>query len=181
MKKRNPISEAFLFAFLTLGLSYFVFWGPFALFQIPAINFVDNTRGPLWAIILFITGGFTPTLVALMLVRLFVGNEGLKSFLKRTFQFNLGLRWYFTIAIVVVLGAFGVILINWLLGNPFNLTLYLSQLPSLLPLILLGPLSEEYGWRGYLLIKLQQKWSALASSIIVGVVWALWHLPLFFF
>jgi uncharacterized protein len=43
-----------------------------------------------------------------------------------------------------------------------------------------GPLPEELGWRGYALDQLQTRWSALASSLILGVLWAAWHLPLFF-
>ena len=66
-----------------------------------------------------------------------------------------------------------------LLGNTFNGTLFLTQLGSFLPLLILGPLSEEIGWRGYALERLQTRWNALTSSLIVGLVWALWHLPLF--
>jgi membrane protease YdiL (CAAX protease family) len=39
---------------------------------------------------------------------------------------------------------------------------------------------EEMGWRGYVLPRLQAKHSALVSSLILGVVWALWHLPRYF-
>ena len=44
-----------------------------------------------------------------------------------------------------------------------------------------GPLPEELGWRGYVLDRLQTRWNALTSSLVLGAVWALWHLPLFFF
>ena len=57
--------------------------------------------------------------------------------------------------------------------------LFLAQLGSFLPLLIIGPLSEEIGWRGYALERLQTRWNALTSSLIVGLVWALWHLPLF--
>jgi membrane protease YdiL (CAAX protease family) len=55
----------------------------------------------------------------------------------------------------------------------------------LLPVIalqvaLLRPLSEELGWRGYALDALQARWSALASSLVVGFFWSMWHVPLFF-
>lgn len=61
---------------------------------------------------------------------------------------------------------------------------FLSQPLKILPFVALmiffGPLPEELGWRGYALDRLQVKWSALASSLILGIAWALWHLPLFF-
>ncbi len=180
MKQRKAITAAITFVVLTLGLSYLVFWGPLALFQVPAISFVANIRGPLWAIALFLLGGFVPSVVALVLTQFFEGRAGVRILLRRTLQFNLGWRWYLASVLVVALGAAGQILINQLLGHSFDFSLYLSQLPSFIPLIIIGPLSEEFGWRGYLLIKLQQRWNALLSSIAVGIVWALWHLLLFF-
>jgi membrane protease YdiL (CAAX protease family) len=46
--------------------------------------------------------------------------------------------------------------------------------------LVIGPLAEEFGWRGFALDQLQSKWSALVSSLVLGVFWWLWHLPLFF-
>jgi membrane protease YdiL (CAAX protease family) len=59
----------------------------------------------------------------------------------------------------------------------------LSVLPSALlmviPAVVLGPLGEEGGWRGFALPLLQDRYSAFWSSIILGIVHTLWHLPLF--
>ncbi len=52
--------------------------------------------------------------------------------------------------------------------------------PTLLFWLLFGPLPEEPGWRGYAADELQSRHSALSASLIVGVVWMPWHLPLFF-
>lgn len=180
MNRNKSILEGLIFSAITLGLSYFVFWGPLVLIKVPAISFVRDTRGPIWAIILFILGGFVPSAVAIVLTRIREGTDGLKSLMRRCLQFRLGIRWYIAIVIVVVLGGSGQLIIHSMLGNSFDLSLYLRQLPSFLPLIIVGPISEELGWRGYLLQKLQLKWNALLSSIFVGIVWAFWHLPLFF-
>lgn len=180
MNRRRDVLEGLLFSAITLCLSYLVFWGPIALFRVPAISFVCNVRGPTWAIILFLLGGFVPSVVAIVLTRIREGTDGVKSLLRRCLQFRLGLRWYMAVVIVVLLGGTGQLIINSLLGNSFDLSLYLRQLPSFLPLIIVGPLSEELGWRGYLLKKLQFEWNACLSSVFVGIVWAFWHLPLFF-
>ena len=180
MNKQKPLFEGLLFSAITICLSYIVFWGPIAAFKVPTISFVSKVRGPIWAVILFLIGGFVPSLVAIILTRIREGTEGLKSLLKRCLQFRLGLRWYLAIIIVVLLGSAGQLIIHSLLGNSFNFSLYLAQLPSFIPLIIIGPISEELGWRGYLLSKLQLKWNAMVSSVFIGIVWAFWHLPLFF-
>ena len=43
-----------------------------------------------------------------------------------------------------------------------------------------GPVGEEFGWRGYVLPKLQNKYSPLIASLVIGTVWGIWHLPSFF-
>jgi uncharacterized protein len=179
MTKNNAVKEAFVFFGLTLGLSYFVFWGPLALFHVPAISFVDKTMGPVWAIALYITGGFVPSLVAVFLTWKQEGRVGLRRLGRRIVQFKIGWRWYLAAATMVVLATLGQLFIISLLGKTFDLTLFAAQLASFLPLLILGPLSEELGWRGYALDRLQTKWNALTSALIVGLGWGLWHGPLF--
>jgi CAAX protease family protein len=52
--------------------------------------------------------------------------------------------------------------------------------PFALAVFINGPFPEELGWRGYALDQLQAKWNAVLSSFVLGSIWALWHLPLFF-
>jgi len=179
MAKNQPVNEAFIFLGLTLGLSFFVCWGPLALFQIPAVSFVRGIVGPAWAVALYLLGGFTPSLAALLLTWKQGGTAGLRRIGRRIVMFNIGWRWYLAAVTVVVLGTSGQLAIHSLLGRAFDMRLFAAQLGSLLPLLILGPLSEEIGWRGYALNRLQTRWNALTSAVIVGLVWGLWHAPLF--
>jgi hypothetical protein len=128
---------------------------------------------------LYIIGGFVPSLLAVFLTWKKEGLSGLRLLGRRIVQFKLGWRWYGYILLIVIVGTAGQLMINNLLTNHFDGNLFLAQLGSFLPLLILGPLSEEIGWRGYALGRLQTRWNALTSSLIVGLVWALWHLPLF--
>ena len=179
MKSTKTVKEAYVFLGLTLAFSYFVFWGPLALFKIPAISFVSDVKGPVWASALFLAGGFVPSLLAIILTWKKEGVSGLRLLGRRIIQFKLGWRWYGYTFLIVITGTVGQLIINKLLGNNFNGVLFWEQLGIFLPLLILGPLSEEIGWRGYALARLQTRWNALTSSLIVGLVWALWHLPLF--
>jgi uncharacterized protein len=175
----GALKEAFIYLALTLGLSFFVFWGPLALFQVPAISFVRGVVGPGWAIALFLTGGFVPSLAALALTWFWEGRAGLGRMGRRIIQLKIGWRWYLAAVALIVFGTLGQLLILRLLGQSFDLAIFLVQLPSALPLIVLGPLSEELGWRGYALDRLQTRWNPLVCAVIVGAAWGLWHLPLF--
>lgn len=55
-----------------------------------------------------------------------------------------------------------------------------SILLMFLDSLIRGPLGEELGWRGYLQIELNKRFSLLKSSLIVGGIWGVWHLPLWF-
>ena len=180
MKSTKTVKEAYTFLGLTRAFSWFVFWGPLALFKIPTISFVSDVKGPAWAIALLLVGGFVPSLLAIFLTWKKEGTAGLRHLGQRIVQFKLGWRWYSAAGIVVILATLGQLVIISRLGQTFDLTLFVAQSGNLVSLFILGPLSEEIGWRGYALDRLQTKWNALISSLIVGLVWGLWHGPLFY-
>lgn len=118
------------------------------------------------------------------------GREGRRDYWLRVIDAKrIGARWGLVILLVVpVIFAFSVLLdllaggkgAAWeepalrIIAAPWTI------IPFALSIFLVGPL-EEFGWRGYVLDRLQERWNALVASLVLGVVWSLWHLPLFFF
>jgi hypothetical protein len=112
VKSTKTVKEAYVFLGLTLALSWFVFWGPLALFKIPAISFVSAVKGPAWAIALFIIGGFVPSLLAIFLTWKKEGLAGLRILGRRILQFKLGWRWYVFTFLIVIAGTAGQLIIR---------------------------------------------------------------------
>jgi membrane protease YdiL (CAAX protease family) len=180
MSRREEFKLAWIFLGITVGLNLLVFWGPLAIFKVPAASFDGGSSGPAWAIALFIIGGFTPSLTALVLTLIRDGRKGLIDVVKRLNPLRMSLKWHGIVLLVVVLCTIGQLVIVRLIGAEFDYTLFGKRLVWLLPLLILGPLSEELGWRGYALGRLQTRLNALSASLIIGLFWALWHLPLFY-
>jgi membrane protease YdiL (CAAX protease family) len=87
-------------------------------------------------------------------------------------------------AAYLFLGPLAFALIYIALGNPISgiepgmtTAALLSQIAFTL---FSGPIAEEAGWRGFAMPRLQSKYNALVSSLILGVLWCCWHIPLFF-
>ncbi len=72
---KKEAREAIIFFIVTIFFSYFVFWGPIAIFKIPTVSFATGPIGPLWAIILFMLGGFVPSLTGLALTAVYEGKK----------------------------------------------------------------------------------------------------------
>jgi hypothetical protein len=174
------IKQIIIFISLVLGLSYFVFWGPIAILKLRTANLVEGRIYNIPAFILFLIGGFIPSILGIILTSVYEGKEGLKKLFRSAINIRIGVPVYLIIiAYVSVLGCLQLILYNFL-GGKFDYSQFVKQLPTLFPLIVLGPLSEEFGWRGFLQKRLNNIFSPVSASIIIGIVWSLWHLPLFY-
>lgn len=172
--------QAGIFLLTTVGLSFFVFWGPIAVLKVPTANFVTGAMGPIWAIILFIIGGFIPSLNGILLTAVYEGREGVRSLLRSSVQVKMGRKSYILSLAIAAYFALTLILIDTAQGHAFDYSQFWLQLPSLLPLIILGPFSEELGWRGFALKRLLKSANPITASLLVGLAWSLWHLPLFY-
>jgi len=143
-----------------------------------------NPSKPLqpWSLVWFLSI-FSPSVSALIVTWIIGGMPEIKRLLSGFTRWKVGIRWYFA-AVFLFLGPLVIALIYMALGNPFPGLRPGETASSMLGTILFtlfsGPIAEEMGWRGFALPRLQAKFSALASSIILGVIWTCWHIPLFF-
>jgi len=135
-----------------------------------------------WSLDWFLNA-FSPTLSAVILSWVIGGGAAVRRLLSGFSRWKVGLGWYLAAAFLF-LGPLAFALVYRALGNPapglqpgWTLPLILGQLVFQL---FSGPLAEEAGWRGFALPRLQEKHNALVSSLILGVIWCCWHIPLFF-
>jgi CAAX protease family protein len=124
---------------------------------------------------------YGPLLAALLVAGATCGPGGLRDLASRCLRWRVGLRWYAAAILVPVGLALGATVLNLLLDAPAPAGAELGPWYRpflLLPEVLLdAPLGEETGWRGYALPLLPAGNLALASSLVLGVLIALWHLP----
>lgn len=171
MKRQISLENhtAAVFFILTFSFSWIV-WMPMV--------FADQASQ-----LLLIVGTFGPTLIALLLTGQSKGWNGLRELLSRLFVWRVSIFWYlfsFLGTIVVVMASIGIHVAMGGAVPQFNdpRQIYLV-IPVFTYVLFLSVMGEEIGWRGYVLPRLQERHGALLASLILGVIWGLWHLPLF--
>ncbi|MBU4030760.1 CPBP family intramembrane metalloprotease [Patescibacteria group bacterium] len=156
---------------------------------------IENlVKSPIF-ILLQTLGAIGPSLIAILLIRFLYGKEKLSQIFGQFKKWRVEKKWYFIsillIPFITLLSNVIIIASNvngfvlspdlplgemmneiGLVGIVFSLPIiFVSQLFS-------SPLLEEFGWRGFALPRLQRTYNALGSSIILGLLWGIWHLPL---
>lgn len=167
-KEQNYLLYFFIFTYLFS----WSFWIPFVL----------NVRVSIYLALLGILG---PAIIGIIITILETGKTGVNDLLKGVIKWNVNFRWYLFVLVFPFMVTYLSIYTNYIIeGNliEFSGIKSWTSIPILFSYIffLQGPF-EEIGWRGYALPRLQKKYSSLKSSIILGVIWAFWHTPLFLF
>lgn len=107
-----------------------------------------------------------------------------KALIKRSFGFKRITRniWYAPILLLVPVVHLAVLWILGLTGDaPGKSVFPLGMAPILLILFFFMALGEEVGWMGYAYDPMEARGSAFKASLILGIIWAAWHIPLFIF
>jgi len=180
--RRHPLVAFFVFAYAASWLA----WLPYILsadglgvldFRFPALLGSTQISGVL-------PGAYIgPLGSALLVTSITGGREGLRAWRQRLFR--LRVRWYWY---PIVLTGVPILLLGGTLALPGAadalrtppVMVAAAYLPILLIQVLTTGLAEEPGWRDFALPLIQRRHGAALGTLILGLVWACWHLPLFF-
>lgn len=128
-------------------------------------------------------GTFGPAISAIILTAVIDGKTGLREFFGRIVKWRVGLRYFLAALLIppaMMIVRLGLIL---LLGGDLQTHIAANGFMAVLGLFMISFLvsggQEELGFRGFAQPKLQEKFSPVITSLIIGVLWFFWHLPLY--
>ena len=163
------------FLALTFGLS----WVPMSLFMIFADQLTPlfgemSARNPV-----FLLAVYAPGLSGILLIWRHYGLNGLGSFFRRLTLWRAPIQWWLFLLAGIPVIVYAAAAIKGTISNPFPFSPWTMVFPALIHSLLLGPMGEEFGWRGLALPLLQRRFSPFWASLVLGVIWATWHAPAF--
>jgi membrane protease YdiL (CAAX protease family) len=124
-----------------------------------------------------------PSLVAVLLTGRAGGRAGVRALLGHLLIWRVGLRWYAfalgylaTVKLIVAV-VFRAAHDSWPRFGPHSVVTIAVLI--VVVGVIGGPLGEEVGWRGYVLLRLSRRFGLAPASLLLGLAWSCWHLPLF--
>lgn len=146
----------------------------------PALVVATGLLSPDWIQL----GALSSSLAAVVLVVIEGRKGGLRELLSRALIWRVGIQWWAIALFFIIVPSVASLYLYHLLGGPAvdwsGLKPLYTVVPDFILLTIAAGIGEEFGWRGFLLPRLQTRHNALVSGLIVGVAWATWHIPLFF-
>jgi membrane protease YdiL (CAAX protease family) len=164
----------FLFVATTFGVTW--------LLQLPAVLAKTGVvAGPPERFMPLVgLGGFGPLLAAVLVSRFESGRAGVRALFRPLCTWRVGAAWYLValglLAATYIAGTAVYRLFGGAASGPW---LYPPENAQQVAAMILFPVAEEPGWRGFALPRLQQRYGALSASLRVGGIWALWHTMMF--
>jgi len=140
----------------------------------------------LWVLVPFaFIGGSGPSVAALLVTSWTQGREGVRRLLASLGAWRVPVRWYlFALGVPPAATAVSVLIADGGLQTlrHFDVGASLRGLPLAYALALpFGPLGEELGWRGYALPRLLDRFDVWRATLVLGVLWTFWHIPMMLF
>jgi len=181
MDTKNRPDLHFPWDFFAIAFIFsWVFWLPGVLANRGLFSLPVSER------VLLVIGAHGPLVSAFLLTFMRQGVKGTIHLLKRGFNFRVPLKWIAVIFLLpVIIYASARYLFLFRGGNLIPAQLLSDPIAIVKIFFILffigGSVQEEFGWRGYALDRIQAKHNALFSSLILGVIWGVWHMPLFFY
>jgi membrane protease YdiL (CAAX protease family) len=131
-------------------------------------------------LILLTLASWGPLIAAFVVTAITSGKVGVKALWGRFWNRNITLRWLLVAISIIPAVALGANLLTRLTdGQNYPWFFSYDPLWTILTVFLAAfvgsGMAEEFGWRGFVLPRFQARWNALASSLILGIIWALWH------
>jgi membrane protease YdiL (CAAX protease family) len=160
------------------ALAFGLTWGIFALL-IAFPERMASIFGPVgYTNPAFVLAVYSPAVAAFLLVWRHYGLTGVGSFLRRLTLWRMPWPWW----LLLVVGIIAVFYVGAMLRgepfDPFPFSPWFAYLPAAATALIIGPI-EEFGWRGVALPLLQRRLTPLWAGIILGAIWAVWHIPAF--
>ena len=164
------------FLAMTFGLT----WGVGALLipfgeQVEAVFGELGPRNPVYLLLVY-----SPAIAAIALVWRHYGAKGLGSFFRRLTLWRMPRTWWLFLLVGIPAAVYLAALVAGTIADPFPFSPWYAVLPAAALALAFGPI-EEFGWRGVGLPLLQRRFTPLGAALIIGFVWALWHVPAFLF
>ncbi len=154
------------------GIAFMLSYGGFLVVDVPKL-LRGQAIQPIDALLLFPVIVIGVGLAGLILTRVVDGRSGLRNLFSRIGRWKVGIKWYAALLIPPCLFLALLLSLKALVSPNFA--------PGFFPIgIMFGLVAgffEEIGWMGYVFPKMQRKQSALSASLILGVLWGLWHAP----
>jgi uncharacterized protein len=126
--------------------------------------------------------GMGPLIAAVIITMIYRGASGIKELFMKAIKWRVSFSWYIAALILPVISQWaGLFLWQAFTNTSITLPSFSNHLSSWIQISLISTIyyiTEELGWRGFMLPRLLSMNSWMKASIIVGIIWSLWHYPL---